>query len=50
MDNIDDLRLKLAAAKARADAAEARVAPLEKQVAELLEKLNRNSGNSNRPP
>lgn len=54
---VDDLKLKLAAAEARADAAEARanaaearVAALEKQVAELLEKLKRNSKNSNKPP
>ena len=64
MNDVEDLRLKLAAAEARATAAEARaivaearaaaaearVAVLEKEVAELLEKLNRNSGNSNRPP
>lgn len=64
MADIDDLKLKLAAAEARAvavearavaaearaDAAEARIAALEKQVAELLEKLNRNSKNSNKPP
>ena len=57
MGDIEDFKLKLAAAEARAvaaearaDAAEARVAVLEKQVAELLEKLDRNSGNSNRPP
>ena len=64
MADIDDLKLKLAAAEARAVAAEARavaaearavaaeagVAALENQVAELLEQLNRNSKNSNKPP
>ena len=71
MADIDDLKLKLAAAEARAVAAEARavaaearaaaaearavaaearIVALEKQVAELLEKLNRNSKNSNKPP
>ena len=38
------------AAEARADAAEARIAVLEKEVAELLEKLSKNSSNSNKPP
>ena len=50
MADIDDLKLKLAAAEARAVASEARFAALENQVAELLEKLNRNSKNSNKPP
>jgi transposase len=50
MNELDELKGKLAAAEARAVAAEARVAVLEKQVAELLEKLNRNSRNSNKPP
>ena len=78
MDEVEDLKLKLAAAEARAVAAEARafaaearafaaearaaaaearavaaearVAAMENQVAELLEKLNRNSKNSNKPP
>ena len=38
------------AAAARADAAEARMAALEKEVAELLQKLGKNSSNSNKPP
>lgn len=50
MDVLEDLKRKLAAAEARAEAAEARVLVLEKQVAELLEKLNRNAYNSNKPP
>jgi transposase len=40
----------IAAQAARIAAQDARIAQLEKQVAELLEKLGRNSGNSNLPP
>jgi transposase len=36
--------------KTRAEAAEARVAALEKQVAELMARLNQNSSNSHKPP
>ena len=48
--DLDDLKLKLAAAEARAVAAEARVPALEQQVAQLLEQLNRNSKNSHKTP
>jgi len=41
---------RAAAAEARAAAAEARIVELEKEVASLLERLGRNSGNSNKPP
>lgn len=40
----------IAAQAARIMAQDARIAQLEKQVAELLQKLGRNSGNSNLPP
>jgi transposase len=45
-----DLAAQLAAKDARIAEQDARIAQLEKQVAELLQKLGRNSGNSNMPP
>ena len=45
-----DVAAQLAAKDARIAEQDAKIAQLEKQVAELLQKLGRNSGNSNLPP
>lgn len=45
-----DLEARIAAQDAVIAAKDARIAELEQQVRELLERLNRNSGNSSKPP
>jgi transposase len=47
---IADQDAQLEVQRVRIEAQDARIVQLEKQVAELLEKLGRNSGNSNLPP